>query len=326
MTDAGMLARALASPQSVLALDCAGWTALLAMAHAERLSATLAGRVSGLDIPTRAAELLDSARLHAQAARVRALWEVEMARRALAPLDVPIVLLKGSAFLAAGLAAGQGRLVGDLDILVPRDRLGEVEAAILDAGWEWLKVDAYDDHYYRTWMHELPPLIHRDRDSMIDVHHTILPLTARAKPDATAMIADSVEIGPGLRILCPDDMVIHAAAHLFADGDLSGGLRNLWDIQCLIEEYPLNGLSERAKLHGLAVETNRAIRLVEMLFGERDTRGVYALRLTARDGWGRETRKLLRLAFYIRSHLIRMPPTMLVRHLFTKWRKARGRA
>ena len=47
-----------------------------------------------------------------------------------------------------------------------------------------MKSDPYDDAYYRRWMHELPPLIHRERDRMIDVHHTILPLTARITPDA----------------------------------------------------------------------------------------------------------------------------------------------
>ena len=54
---------------------------------------------------------------------MQALWEAEMARRALAPLGVPVVLLKGTAFVAAGLAAGVGRSIGDLDILVPRDAL-----------------------------------------------------------------------------------------------------------------------------------------------------------------------------------------------------------
>ena len=113
-----------------------------------------------------------------------------MARRALAPLGVPVILLKGTAFHAADLDACGGRSVGDLDILVPHDSLGAVEAALLDAGWERMKeADGYDDAYYRRWMHELPPLIHRTRDRMIDVHHTILPLTARPTPDAGALIA-----------------------------------------------------------------------------------------------------------------------------------------
>lgn len=325
-----ILARALADPASVLSLDHEGWTALLCMAHAERLLGTLAHRVDGLPVPDGAKAVLGNARLNADAGRVRALWEVEMARRALVPIGVPVILLKGSAFLAAGLEAGQGRMVGDLDILVPRDRLDEVEAVILQAGWEWLKVDAYDDQYYRTWMHELPPMIHRDRDAMIDVHHTILPLTAQPRPDATAMIADSVEIAPGLRMLCPEDMVIHSAAHLFADGDLSGGLRNLWDIRCLVADYPLDGVEARAGMHGLLVETKRALRLADVLFSESKPRGImdrlYLARLNARDGWGSEAHKLLRFSFYIRSHLIRMPPAMLIRHLFTKWRKARAGA
>ena len=47
-------------------------------------------------------------------------------------------------------------------------------------------------------------------------------------------------------------------------------------------------------------------------------------RLLARDGWGRPTRKLTELAFYLRGHWLRMPPLMLVRHLWTKSRKAKN--
>jgi hypothetical protein len=115
--------------------------------------------------------ILEDARRDAEQARRQALWEAEMARRALAPLGVPVVLLKGTAYAAAGLQAGVGRSIGDLDILVPRASLDAVQEALLSAAWEWVKEDAYDDLYYRRWMHELPPLIHRDRDRMIDVPH-----------------------------------------------------------------------------------------------------------------------------------------------------------
>jgi hypothetical protein len=43
----------------------------------------------------------------------------------------------------------------------------------------------------------------------------------------------------------------------------------------------------------------------------------------ARNGWGQHSRKLLRFAFYVRSHWIRMPPLMLAKHLLHKWRKGR---
>ena len=324
VTDARVLARALADPASVVGLDSDGWTALLAMARAEQLIGTLATRLDGLPMPAAVKAILADARAAAEQGRRAALWEAEMARRALAAVDCPVVLLKGTAFVAAGLSAGQGRSIGDLDILVPRASLDAVESALLAAGWEWVKPDPYDDAYYRRWMHELPPLIHRERDRMIDVHHTILPLTARITPDADALIAGSVLLEKGLRTLSPNGMLIHAAAHLFADGDLAGGLRNLWDIRCLLDEFGTDGLLEEARRHGLNREIARSLRLVATLFGDDVARGVdcfYARRLTARDGWGRPTRPVTRLAFYIRSHWLRMPPTMLARHLWTKFRK-----
>ena len=248
-----------------------------------------------------------------------------MARRVLAPLGCPVVLLKGTAFVAGGMAAGVGRSIGDLDILVSRDRIDDVEAALLAAGWEWVKPDPYDDAYYRRWMHELPPLIHRDRDRMIDVHHTILPLTARPKPDPAAIVAASLPLDNGLRLPAPSDLLVHAAAHLFADGDLAGGMRNLWDVHRLVEEFGTEGLAERAAQHGLNREVARALRLAAALYGEgmplsRIDR-LYLRRLTARDGWGRAVRPVTRLGFYVRSHGLRMPLPLLARHLWTKWRR-----
>ncbi|MBA3836508.1 MAG: hypothetical protein C0499_02465 [Zymomonas sp.] len=288
----------------------------------------LAHRLAGLPVPPAVARLLGDARASAEQGRTAALWEAEMARRALAPLGVPVVLLKGTAYVAAGLEAGVGRSIGDLDILVPRTSLDTVEQVLLAAGWEWVKPDPYDDAYYRRWMHELPPLIHRMRDRMIDVHHTILPLTARIAPDADALIADSVALNNGLRVLSPADMIVHAAAHLIADGDLAGGMRNLWDIHCLVRAFGTEGLAARAAHHGLGVAVARAMRLAAALYeperaGERPSTAdrLFLHRVTARDGWGRATRPGTRMAFYLRSHLLRMPPLMLARHLWTKWRR-----
>jgi hypothetical protein len=281
-------------------------------------------------MPAAVAHILADARASAAEQRRAALWEAEAARRALAAVEAPVVLLKGTAYVAAGLAAGEGRSIGDLDILVPRESLEAVERALLDAGWEWVKPDPYDDAYYRRWMHELPPLIHRDRDRMIDVHHTILPLTARITPDAGALIADCVALENGLRVLSPEDMICHAAAQLFADGDLAGGLRNLWDIHCLLDEFGAARLVERTYHHGLSAAVARAARLAHALYATPVPEGwrkldygdrFYCRRLLARDGWGRPTRRLTRFGFYLRSHWLRMPPTMLARHLWTKWRK-----
>ncbi|AEG49220.1 hypothetical protein Sphch_1532 [Sphingobium chlorophenolicum L-1] len=322
---ARLLVQALRDPDSIGALDAQSWNSLITMARAERLIGTLALRIGERPVPEAVRPILNDARRDAEREARQALWEADRAAEALAGLDVPVVLLKGTAYAAAGLRAGQGRFIGDLDILVPRDAMQPVEQALLHAGWEWVKDDPYDDAYYRQWMHELPPMIHAGRDRMIDVHHTVLPLTARQTPDAAAMIADAVPITNQLYMLSPEDRICHAAAHLLADGDLAGGLRNLWDIYCLLDGVDAAALDERAARHGLGPHVRQARRLAMALYGGRGRMTpwdwIVAARLLARDGWGRERRKLLRFAFYLRSHWLRMPPAMLARHLFTKWRK-----
>ena len=330
---ARLLVDTLRDPARASTLDAAGWTGLLSAARAERLLASLALRIDRRAVPPGVAAVLGDADLAAHEDRRAALWEAEMARRALAPLGVPVVLLKGTAFAAAGLAAGAGRMIGDLDILVPRAALDRVEAALREAGWEGIKDDAYDDAYYRRWMHELPPLIHAARDRIIDVHHTILPPTARPTPDADALTADARPLGNGLSVLAPADMIVHAAAHLLADGDMDGGLRNLWDIDRLLREFADGDagfwprLTERAARHGLSAATARAVRLSARLYGtpappayRRDSIAdrAFARRLLVRDGWGRQRRPVTRLAFYVRSHWLRMPPHLLARHLAIK--------
>ncbi len=310
------------------------WTGLIAAARSEQLIGSLAFRLEGQPVPAKVETILAAARCDSQQSRVQALWEAEMCRRATADLDVPVILLKGTAFHAAGFDAAQGRSVGDLDILVPRDRIGAVEQALLAAGWERLKdADGYDDFYYREWMHELPPLIHRSRDRMIDVHHTILPPTARPTPDAAALIADSVTLDNGLRILAPADIIVHAAAHLLADGDLAGGLRNLWDIDRLLRQFVADPgfwprLAEQARRHQLGRSVALALRLTARLYGTPVDRALagrprlsdrlFEARLLARNGWGQARRSALRFAFYVRSHWLRMPPLMLARHLWVK--------
>lgn len=321
---AALLVRVLRDPARVVALPAIDWNALLAAAKAERLIATLAFLLEGLDVPAAARAVLDDARAEAKREAQQALWEADRAAFALRDSGIRVVLLKGAAYAAAGLDAARGRFIGDLDILVPRVEVDRVERALIAAGWEWVKEDAYDDAYYRRWMHELPPLIHAERDRMIDVHHTILPLTARPRPDADALLADAVAVTGALHVLAPEDRVVHAAAHMLADGDLQGGLRNLWDIHCLLPDCDPAALDRRAGLHGLAQHVGQARRLAAAIYGSGGRLTLWdrvvRARLLARDGWARETRKPLVFAFYVRSHLLRMPLPILLRHLFTKWR------
>ena len=351
---ASLLCRLLREPGEGAALPAAAWSAVLRCARREGLAGVLAHRLrdegawDGLPAQVRAI-LVDAeigiARSHGVAG-----WEARQVLAALKGLKCPVILLKGSAYALAGLAAGKGRAAGDLDILIPRSYLGAAEAALQEAGWAYVHTDPYDLHYYRTWMHELPPMIHDTRGTELDVHHTILPLTTRERPDARALVRDAAVLpGSRLAILAPADMVLHSAAHLFYDGDLIKPLRNLWDIHALVGEFSGDpafwpALEARAAHHGLCRTLGYALRYSHRLFGTmvpddllRRSRAALPagpmlwlmdrLYLAAFDNTGvagaGPAVRAARLMLLARSHWLKMPPRLLVRHLWTKWRRGK---
>ncbi|MHA1113765.1 MAG: nucleotidyltransferase family protein, partial [Alphaproteobacteria bacterium] len=159
----------LRDPAGLDALDLAGWDAVLRQARHENLLGRVAvlaqGRGIVADLPAPVRGRLAAIRVvtDKQAAEVR--WEARQIAAVLAGTGVDAVMLKGAAYLLAGLPAAEGRLFSDVDFLVPKERLSEVEGILLAGGWVSDKIDAYDQRYYRTWMHELPPLRHLRRQT-----------------------------------------------------------------------------------------------------------------------------------------------------------------
>jgi hypothetical protein len=258
-------------------------------------------------------------------------------------VDVPVIL-KGAAYVLAELPPAAGRLSSDVDIMVPKETLGAVEAALHRDGYEAVKLDPYDQRYYRRWMHELPPLRHRERQTVVDVHHTILPETGRLRPDRRALAEAAVPLSGRLRILAPTDLVLHSAAHLFQDGDLDGGLRDLVDLDLLLRHFGREPefwerLVPRARALTLTRPLYYALRYCRELLGcpvpasvQESARGGEPMQpirtlmdaLTCRavtpDGWDEPSRRTrrARLLLYVRSHWLRMPPWLLARHLARK--------
>jgi hypothetical protein len=287
-----------------------------------------------------------AAERHAQAVR----YEVLQIGRALSGLGLPLLLLKGSAYAMAGMAAGSGRMFSDIDILVPKAQLGDVEAALMLHGWAGTHQDAYDQRYYREWMHELPPMEHLRRGNVIDVHHAILPETAAVRPDPAKLRAAAVALpglAPGMPSLCvlaPHDMVLHCAVHLFSEGEFSHGTRNLFDLHRLLLEFGRqdgfwDGLPARARALELERPLFYALRYCRRLLGTPVPDAV--LHASAADGPGQPLRTLMDSLFlrallpahpscadalaplahgmlYIRGNWLRMPFFMLARHLFHK--------
>ncbi|HYE71252.1 MAG TPA: nucleotidyltransferase family protein [Aquabacterium sp.] len=232
----------LREPHSLQSLPLAQWDRLLRMARRTNLLGKVAVAVedsfgvAALPAPVQP-HIVAGLRV-AQHQRQAIAWECRHLRTALRSLQVPVILLKGAAYAMADRRAAHGRLFGDVDILVPRGALAATEAALMLAGWATGKEDPYDQRYYRQWMHELPPMVHQQRGTIVDVHHNILPITAASAPDVDKLIAahEPLPDGSGLSVLAPCDMVIHSAVHLFHEGELRNGLRDLLDLEALMSE------------------------------------------------------------------------------------------
>ncbi|TVS00739.1 MAG: hypothetical protein EA406_00235, partial [Rhodospirillales bacterium] len=226
---------AIKTPHAITGFDEATWDLVIRQARRTKLLSRIAARAEDLDLtpalPPKAARVLQAARYVAASNRRMITWEINRVRHAVASTGAPIVLLKGAAYVAADLPPARGRIAGDIDILVPAKRLSDVERALEEHGWGHIKLQEYDQRYYRRWMHELPPLRHADRLTVIDVHHTILPPTSRLTPDADRLWQSARALpGLGMFVLGPHDMVLHSVAHLFEDGDLNFAIRDLVDI------------------------------------------------------------------------------------------------
>ena len=337
------LLEVLRAPDRLGRLGPADWDELLRLARHHRLLGRLAAELAAHGAEGSHPVVLDvlaAARRRAAAEQTRMRFEIDRLGRALAPLPGPRVLMKGGAYLLAGLPPARGRISSDVDVLLPRDQLAEAERLLRRSGWDPVYEDAYTQHYYRDWMHELPPLRHRHRHAYVDLHHTILPLTHRFRPDGAALIAAAVPIGDsGWSMLAPADMVLNVVAHLFADGDFADALREVVDLHDLLTAFGRepgfwDELARRAELHGLARPLGDALWVTRALletpmppqpWAPRPVRRLMLAALTPRPpGDASAALRAVRLALYMRSHWLRMPPVMLARHLAIKaWRRLR---
>lgn len=349
-----LLLRVLQSPAMALQLSPSQWDLCLRQAVSANLTATLAavlddaGLLDNIDAAARAhldwaAQL---ARRHGQAVH----WEVRQIALALRGRGIAVILLKGAAYVMAGLPAARGRLFSDIDILVPKSALNGVESDLMVHGWASGHHDPYDQRYYRDWMHELPPMQNVRRQSMIDVHHAILPPTARVHPDSELLRAAAVGIddagtGVTLQTLAPADMVLHSATHLFFDGESDHGIRDVVDLDRLLRHFGTapafwQQLPRRAAELELSRPLFYALRYCPLLLGTPVPDSVQGdiaaggrpnrLLLAVMDAMFLRTlmpphascadrsSALARFALYVRGNWLRMPPLMLVRHLFHK--------
>lgn len=353
MTTAGIdrdrVVRALRDVKALPDWSLAEWDLLVRQARQADLLARIACQLDAHGLIERVAPgpraHLEAVKTLAAAQQDEVRREVMHIKRALRDQGEPVIVLKGAAYLIADLPPAAGRLFSDVDILVPKAQLDTTETQLMLHGWATTHHSAYDQRYYREWMHELPPMEHMRRQTVLDVHHTILPETARLKPPAAKLFKAAVTLASGLRVLAPCDMVLHSITHLLHNDELSHGLRDLSDIDLLLRHFA----AQRPDFWAALVERSREMDLARPLhYGLHCARRILGtpvpddvLVTTARAAppaplstlmdalWWRALRSQHATAaqpltsaalflLYVRAHWLRMPPLLLVRHLTIK--------
>jgi hypothetical protein len=340
----------MSDPACLERLDGAQWDNLLKLARAAKVLARLHGYAQEREvlneIPPAARDVLQGARIYADYRQLLARRELRELSHVFAECGYPVVLLKGAAYLLAELSPGIGRRLNDIDILVPYDKLAHTEALLQQAGWGFDEaLTEYDERYYRDWSHEIPPLRRQDSPLELDVHHNLIQSSSRIKINADKLWAGLVAVpGTPFSVLAPTDMVLHSATHLFMSDELRGGLRDLVDIHMLCNHFMAQDsgywmqLVSRAEELGVqrplyyaasamrrilgadvpdeafaAIEKNRPWWLADKLMQGAIDRHLAPHSLAEMHSWYASN------LLYLRSHWIRMPPLMLVRHLAYKW-------
>ncbi len=349
MSGLPLLIQAWRDPGRACGFSLAEWDQLLRQAERAKLLAALAGLFEERGLLERLPERVRAhlARWNMVGLRHRqgSRYEVSLIQEALRELGLPLILLKGAAYAVTGLPPAPGRLFNDIDILVPKAMQGETEAALMLHGWTTTHQDAYDQRYYRTWMHELPPMENVKRGTRIDVHHAILPETAPVRPDPRLLLASAVPVAgmDDIQVLAPADMVLHSAVHLFYN-EFEYGLRDLVDLHRLLSHFGSDpafwpSLVARARALELGRPLYYTLRYAARLLGTAVPAAVMAD--SATDGPSplmapimdalflralepdhvtcrRRGSALARFALYVRGNWLRMPPLLLAKHLLHK--------
>jgi len=337
----------LSTPERIGELSITQWQELLAQADVSQLVGRLSYLVElhNIAIPESVKWHLSSATKIANKQKQQAIQEFLEVSKSVRKINAKLVLLKGATYIAKKLPCAHGRTFSDIDILVNKSNLEQIEMILKFSGWIKTEIEDYDEKYYRTWMHEIPPLVHIKRGSVLDVHHNILPLTNKYTPNAESFDIDSVYVeGVGnINTLSDIDLCIHNAVHLFTESEFHHGLRDLSDFDLLLRHFQksnikfVNQLIVRSKELGLFDYTRLAIRYSHLTFNTpigstllQELQNKSLLHDHFQDfcfqnlfipnhGSCRTWKfGLATWLLYWRGHLIRMPLRLLIPHLCRK--------
>lgn len=256
------------------------------------------------------------------------------------PSSLKITLLKGAAYIAAGKRNAAYRLLSDIDLLVERKFLNDAEFWLFINGFAVSVSDEYDDYYYRQWMHELPPFVNSKSGLIVDLHHNLLPISSKRHINASLIVDSGTELEEHYIVPSDEDLIIHSAVHLIQDSVFDRSLRDLCDQYWLLTDYIEQNITsaqliDRAIKLALGTDLAKSFSLMsevlnlsltdeESDFVKQSLRRkrlwvlekrcyIIMLHQPVKSEW-RVKHHVASLYLFVKSHLIKMPVKLLIKH------------
>lgn len=189
---------------------------------------------------------------------------------ALHRVGIPVILLKGIHLCRYVYPEPALRPMADVDLLVPRDRLAQVEQLFLDAGFG--PVPRPDVEQFCTWSNHLAKL-YKEGAPVLEVHWTIERPTAPFLIDLEGLWARARPVklgGARVHVLATEDLLLHLSLHASYHHRFDwSALRGLVDIDRVVAHCPVDwkALAERANAWGAAAFVYTTLRLTRELLG-----------------------------------------------------------
>lgn len=334
-------------------LTLAQWRDLILVARAHALLSRIAvillnSNLRDEVIPEEVNAHLVAAKRHALLFHNQVKSEIDIIEKTLSSsLNRNIIILKGAGYVLADNRAALGRIFADIDLLVLKSDLNIAETTLHLFGFLSTSDSDYDQKYYREWAHEIPPLRHLKRGTVLDVHHNIVPVISGRAPDITYFLDSTVAVKNGVDVLRPSAMFLHSAVHLFFGEEFKNGFRDLTDLSLLLDEFrndedELLHLITLAEKTGFGREMYFAFRYLNKILNRETPKPILnklrkfrtsQLKLAVLDFMFCKAfalnHRLVRVRFlglaqnflFIRGHLLKMPMKILVKHSISKlWR------
>ncbi|MFT5839052.1 MAG: hypothetical protein ACI9UT_001554 [Flavobacteriales bacterium] len=266
--------QAFTAPRSTLAFTPKKWQQLVLILRHQQLLACYSAmfKQAGIfeQLPTQTQRHFLNADVLAENHKKQVLFEASELKRELGDKQQYLIFLKGAGYTLSGAQVGDTRIYNDIDILADKKSIDVIEKRLCLLGWLSEELTEHDEKYYRKWAHEIPPLRHGKRGTIVDVHHNIVPIISGRHVDADKFASNSVSTPDGFQILSFSAMTLHSLIHLFFNEDVEKGYRDLIDIHTLMtannhKEFWLP-LITLAKQTGFELELFLACRYVQKTF------------------------------------------------------------